>query len=101
VNQDGLTVNGQDGWVAGGGVAYNVNAWTFGLQYSYADFNGFTEADKDRWVNTVALTGKYDMGQGISLDGTLQYVWADGEKGDQAHGGYNSFGIGLGTALTF
>ncbi len=95
------TTGGQDAWVAGGGIAYNIDAWTVGLQYSHAKYEGLTVAGKDRNINTVALTGKYDMGPGISLDGTLQYNWANGDKGDQAHGGYDSFGIGLGTSFTF
>ncbi len=95
------TAGGQDAWVAGGGVAYNMDAWTFGVQYSHAMYEGLTVANADRNINTAALTGKYDMGPGIALDGTLQYVWANGDQGDQAHGGYHSFGIGLGTAFTF
>ncbi len=95
------TTGGQDAWVAGGGIAYNVDAWTVGLQYSHSKYEGLTIAGQDRNINTVALTGKYAMGPGIALDGTLQYTWANGQKGDQAHGGYDSFGIGLGTAFTF
>jgi predicted porin len=100
-NAGGVAVNGQDAWVAGGGIAYTIDAWTIGAQYSHAKYEGLTEAGKDRNINTVALTGKYAMGPGINLDGTLQYNWADGDKGDQAHGGYDSFGIGLGTSFTF
>ncbi len=98
---NGTLQGGQDAWVAGGGVAYNIDAWTVGLQYSHAKYTGLTTADRDRNINTVALTGKYDMGPGIALDGTLQYNWASGQTGDAAHGGYHSFGIGLGTAFTF
>ncbi len=98
----GNTVSGQDAWVAGAGLAYSPdNIWTFGLQYSHAMLSGLTEADRDRDINTVALSSKYAMGTGINLEGTLQYVWANGDQGDQAHGDYHSFGIGIGTAFTF
>lgn len=97
----GVTVGGQDAWVAGGGVAYNIDAWTVGLQYSYSKYEGLTVAGADRHIHTVALTGKYQMGPGIALDSTLQYAHASGDTGDQAHGGYDSFGIGLGTNFTF
>lgn len=98
-----------DGWVVGGGMAYNIDAWTVGLQYSYADWE-FTrrvddipqnDNDDDRRINTVALSGNYDMGPGISLDATVQYVWANADGGHTNGDNYNSLGIGLGTAFNF
>jgi len=91
----------QDMWVAGGGVAYKIDATTLGLQYSYSDLEGLTTADANRYVHTVALTANYDMGPGIAIDGTIQYVRATGQSGDDAHGGYNSVGLGIGTSFTF
>ncbi|TXH39283.1 MAG: porin [Rhodospirillaceae bacterium] len=89
-----------DFWVAGGGMAYKIDAYTVGLQYSHNQ-GDYTDDGVERKTNTMALTGKYAMGPGISLDGTLQYTWADGDNGDAAHGGYDSVGIGLGTAFNF
>jgi hypothetical protein len=99
---DDGTDNGStgDGWVVGGGMAYNIDAWTVGLQYSYADWE-FINSSDDRRVNTVALSGNYDMGPGISLDATLQYVWANADGGHTNGDNYNSLGIGLGTAFNF
>ncbi|HVJ35659.1 MAG TPA: porin [Terriglobia bacterium] len=91
----------QDMWVAGGGMAYKIDATTIGLQYSYSDLEGLTTSGANRYINTLALTGKYDLGPGISLDGTIQYVRATGQSGDGAHGGYDSLGIGIGSAFTF
>lgn len=89
-----------DFWVAGGGAAYTFDAFTVGFQYSHNqgdyDVKGAT-----RKTNTTALTGKYAMGPGISLDGAVEYTWSDGQNGDAAHGGYHSIGVGLGTAFTF
>ena len=91
----------QDMWVAGGGVSYKIDATTLGLQYSYSDMEGLTSANANRYIHTVALTANYDLGPGIAIDGTVQYTHADGQHGDDAHGGYNSVGLGLGTAFTF
>jgi hypothetical protein len=96
-----LTSTHQNDWVAGAGISYNIDAWTVGLQYSHSRYEGLTATDEHRNTNTVALTGKYDMGPGISLDGTLQYTHASGSNGDAASGGYHSVGIGLGTSFTF
>ena len=94
-----------DAWVAGGGVAYNFDAWTVGLQYSHSMYEFAAAGGNDhgvaRNINTVAATGQYAMGPGINLDGTLQYTWAsDGNDGVQ-HGTYHAFGVGLGTSFNF
>jgi predicted porin len=90
-----------DGWVVGGGMAYTVDAWTVGLQYSHGDWQ-FVDNGAGRKINTAALTGNYAMGPGIALDATLQYTWANnGNNDDAAHGGYHAFGVGLGTSFEF
>jgi hypothetical protein len=90
----------QDVWVVGGGAAYNLDAWTFGLQYSYSDFQ-FVGPGVDRRVNYVVLTGKYDLGPGIALDATAQYGWVNADKADSTADGYQSFGLGIGTDFQF
>jgi outer membrane protein OmpU len=89
-----------DAYVVGGGMAYNVDAWTVGFQYSYGDWQ-FTDSGVDRWINTAALTGKYALGPGIALDSTVQYTWANGDEGDAAQGKYRAVSLGLGTSFTF
>ena len=91
----------QDMWVAGGGVSYKIDATTLGLQYSYSDMEGLTTANANRYIHTVALTANYDLGPGIAINGALEYVRADGQHDDDAHNGYNSVGLGLGTSFTF
>jgi outer membrane protein OmpU len=90
----------RDYWFAGAGAAYKIDAFTVGLQYAYTT-GEIAGPNIDRRINAVALNGNYAMGPGISLDGTVQYTWADGDKGDAAHGGYDSISFGLGTAFTF
>ncbi|MET1027796.1 MAG: porin [Dongiaceae bacterium] len=89
-----------DFYIAGGGVSYKFDAFTAGLQYSHNE-GDYTNEGVNRQTNTVALTGNYALGPGINLDGTVQYTWSDGDKGDAAHGGYQSVGLGLGTAFNF
>ena len=89
-----------DAYVVGGGMAYNVDAWTVGFQYRYGDWQ-FTDSGVNRWINTAALTGKYALGPGIALDSTVQYTWANGDEGDAANGKYRAVSLGLGTSFTF
>lgn len=110
----GITDTGHntDAWVAGGGVSYNVDAWTVGLQYSHgrydaidADTANFGHVHQDR----VALTGNYDMGPGIALDAEIAYTWTGSnldtianEDGDTFNpNGYDALEIGLGTSFEF
>jgi hypothetical protein len=94
----------RDLWTAGGGASYKFDAFTVGLQYSHSQ-GDYTADHVARRINTLALTGNYAMGPGISLDGTVQYTWADGDSNsfgtDKAHGGYDAVSFGLGTAFTF
>jgi hypothetical protein len=106
----GLTDVDSDGWVAGGGISYNVDAWTVGLQYTHLDFeNNDPDVADDAFDFTrdrIVLTGNYEMGPGVSLDAELGYTWvdvsgaADGSDADNADN-YDAFEIGVGTAFTF
>jgi outer membrane protein OmpU len=97
-----------DAWVAAGGLSYNVDAWTVGLQYAHGDYDVSTSTDSktsETW-DRIALTGNYDMGPGISLDAELAYTWAgvgntNGDEDAQAIDRYDGFEIGIGTAFTF
>lgn len=95
-----------DGWVAAGGVSYNVDAWTVGLQYAHMDFDQIDADDggnADIKQDRIVLTGNYDMGPGISLDAELGYTWTNG-GGDLNPGhisSYDAFELGIGTAFTF
>ena len=97
-------------WVAGGGISYNYDAWTFGGQYSIRqdtfrqEFAGpdlKTEQIQQRAVVTV----DYVLGPGITLDGELAYTWRDfNPEVDQditSNDDYDAYEIGIGTALSF
>jgi outer membrane protein OmpU len=102
-----------DVFVIGGGAAYTMDAWTFGLQYSHrqddVDIDSPTvdsfDATQDRVVGTVV----YALGPGIQLDAELAYTWVDTDPElENAFPGiedglddYQAFEIGLGTSITF
>lgn len=102
IESAGLTNSGGDFWVAGGGLSYTLDAWIFGAQYSYSHIEdvGGTQGDNRR-VHQAVLTAQYALGPGIGLDAELGYAHANGSATDGAHGGYNSYNIGLGTSFTF
>jgi len=100
----------QEAWVAGGGMAYTYNAWTFGAQYSYREaifetsktsFDSHTEEQQQRAVVTV----DYVLGPGINIDAELGYTWRDEDPEDEStfatDDNYDGLEIGLGTALRF
>jgi outer membrane protein OmpU len=93
-----------DGWVAGGGLAYEFADFVLGAQYSHQS----TEVDRagggrdDFTMDRALLTAIYPLGPGIDLDAEIAYTWldTDPESGDGIDD-YQSLEIGLGTAITF
>jgi predicted porin len=97
-----------DAWVAGGGVAYSMDAWAFGAQYSHLNANNDADtAITDFTQDRAMLTAIYSLGPGVDLDAEIAYTWVDTdpEGGEAADGtdidDYQALEIGLGTALTF
>ncbi|WP_162917254.1 porin [Dongia deserti] len=92
-----------DAWVAGGGIAYTMDAFTVGAQYSHqdAEFDSVI-GDLDTTMDRIVLTGDYAMGPGINLDASVGYTWVDTDP-ELAAGfdDYDAFEIGLGTRFTF
>ena len=68
-----------DAWVATVGGSYSIDAWSFGLQgmYSQWDYGGGTifSGSEDAWG--VSLNGAYALGPGISLEAQLAYTSAN------------------------
>ena len=108
--RDGEFTQDLNAWVAGGGMAYNYRAWTFGAQYSYrqdtfrqdfgAGFDFKTEQVQQRAVATV----NYALGPGINLDGEVGYTWRDRdpESGlDETDDDYDALELGIGSAVSF
>jgi hypothetical protein len=110
-----------DRWVAGGGIAYQWDAWTFGVQYSYRkdifkdDSATFFNIDsKTTQVQQRAVaTVNYVLGTGINLDAEVAYTWRDQDPEhdpdvfspfsffSNEDDDYNAWEFGIGTALTF
>jgi predicted porin len=96
-----------DIWVAGAGIAYTMDAFTIGAQYSHQDAD--TEVDDGGdfgiTVDRIVLTGNYAMGPGINVDAEVGYVWTDPEGEDTVDpgfdGDYDGLEIGIGTNITF
>ena len=93
-----------DGWVAGGGLAYDFEDFVVGAQYSHQS----TEVDRagggndDFTMDRAVVTAIYPLGPGIDLDAEIAYTWIDTDP-ESADGvdDYQSLEIGLGTAITF
>ena len=94
-----------DAWVAGGGVAYTMDAWTFGAQYSHqlADTDGSgSDGDADFTMDRAVLIANYALGPGIDIDGELGYTWLDTDPETAGNvDDYQGIEIGMGTTLTF
>ncbi|WP_119302535.1 porin [Dongia deserti] len=104
INADGDLIGDHnvDAWVAGGGVAYTLDAWTLGAQYSHQDADDDGGDGVDFTMDRAVLTADYALGPGINLDGEVGYSWIDTspEAGDNIDD-YDALEIGIGTALTF
>jgi predicted porin len=100
----------QYAWVAGGGMSYTYDAWTFGTQYSYRKdtfrehFVGFDSKLTQVQQRAVA-TVNYVLGPGINLDGEFAYTWRDQDPENlsafENNDDYSAMEFGLGTAITF
>jgi outer membrane protein OmpU len=98
-----------NGWVAGGGASYGVDAWTVGIQGSHGSYHGagpgslVTNPGGDRSLNRVILTGSYEMGPGVLLDAELGYTWFhdSGDAADEQTDDYSAFDVGIGSKFTF
>jgi len=98
----------RDTWVAGGGVSYVYDAWTFGAQYSFRkdkDSGAFfgPESTQRTYQQRAVLTTNYALGPGINVDGELAYTWVDTDPEEDPIfiDDYDAFEIGIGTAITF
>jgi hypothetical protein len=105
-----------DAWVATVGGSYTIDAWSFGLQgmYSQWDYGGGTifSGTEDAWG--ASLNGAYALGPGISLEAQLAYTSANygGGFGAFTNPAFSNFTFGsiptvhsweidMGTAIDF
>jgi hypothetical protein len=96
-------------WIAGGGFAYTMDPFVFGLQGSHGHFEG-TDAFSltanpggSRNLNRVIATVDYTMAPGINLDAELGYTWfndsGNGVPDEQDH--YSAFNFAVGSVFMF
>lgn len=96
-----------DRWLAGAGIAYSMEDWTFGAQYSRLDQDSSNPAVADDvQQDRVTLTGNYELGPGIDIDGQVGYTWieTDPDSGTANRidaDDYPALEIGIGTNFTF
>ena len=93
---------GEDVWSIGGGLSYNVDAWTVGLGYAHSE-GEIDGVSKDRTVDRVGVTGNYEMGPGIDLDAGIFYTWADADNDDADANfqNYDSIEFAVGSSISF
>jgi predicted porin len=96
-----------DRWVAGAGIGYTMEAWTFGAQYAHLDQDSDNSTGADEFQqDRITLTGNYALGPGINLDGEVGFTWIDtdpeaGTVDATEVDDYNALEIGIGTNFTF
>jgi outer membrane protein OmpU len=98
-----------DTWTTGAGIAYSMDAWTVGAQYSHGDSDNDGANGGDSTQDRIVLTGNYAMGPGINIDAEIGYTWVDVDGPDTAvttfggneFDGYDALEIGIGTNITF
>jgi predicted porin len=92
-----------DAWVAGGGVAYSVDDWVLGLQYSHqrSETDG-SGSDAVFTMDRAVLTASYALGPAINVDGEIAYTWLDTDP-ESVNGvdDYDAVEIGIGTNIVF
>jgi predicted porin len=100
---------GEDDLVWGGGVTYNMDAWTIGLGYTHGvyEVNGplggvAPTPDVVDYSNTIALTASYALGPGIQIDAVAEYNdYQSDAEGASPDRNYEGFAIGIGTLIQF
>ncbi|HSY86747.1 MAG TPA: porin [Verrucomicrobiae bacterium] len=88
--------SGDDGWVVTAGGSYTIDAWSFGLQGMYANYQQSgavitgipfaTASDQEYWA--VSLNGAYALGPGIALEGQVAYT-------DTNYGSVSALGVSV------
>jgi hypothetical protein len=74
------SASGPDQWVVGVGATYNWDAWTVGLAWSHGEYDIGSTSSTDK-LDVVELTGRYDLGPGISLDAMVGYNNLNSDSG--------------------
>ncbi|QEX17263.1 porin [Hypericibacter terrae] len=94
------SASGADYWVAGLGATYNWDAWTVGLAWSHGDYEYATSGGSSDRIDIVEVTGRYDLGPGLSLDGMVGYNTMNA-GGGTGHQDDNTWEGGVGFFIGF
>jgi hypothetical protein len=96
-------------YVIGGGAAYSMDPWVFGIQGSHGHYDG-TDAFSltanpggSRKLNRIIGTLNYAMAPGVELDAEIGYTWFK-DTGDAAtddEDNYSAFNVAIGSVFTF
>ena len=98
-----------DAYVIGGGAAYSMDPFVFGIQGSHGHYDG-TDAFSltanpggSRKLNRIIATMDYAMAPGINLDAEIGYTWFKdtGDGVPDAEDDYNAFNIAIGSVFMF
>jgi len=107
------SVSGVDGFVVGGGIEYDLEPWTIGLQYSHGRFDianefedndtRFFDSGDNFTLNRLVATAELEFAPGINFDAELGYTWAnaDGNSEQKEADGYDAIEFGIGSAIEF
>src|SRR5262249_28120123 len=97
-----------DIWIAGAGLAYAIDPWTLGLQYSHGRYNGDFLGDGNgtdgaHHLDRVVATANYNLAPGVDLDAELGFTWYRDTRGATPSGldHYHAAEFGIGSSLTF
>jgi outer membrane protein OmpU len=94
------SASGADYWVAGVGGSYNWDAWTVGLSWSHGDYEYAGSGSSSDTIDIVQITGRYDLGPGISLDSMVGYNTLNA-GGNTGHQDDNTWEAGVGFFIGF
>ncbi len=72
-NRSNFNATEPDLWTAGVGMTYNWDAWTVGLAWSHGNYEVNDNGNDTDKLDIIEVTGRYDLGPGISLDGMIGY----------------------------
>jgi hypothetical protein len=93
------SASGADLWVAGLGGTYNWDAWTVGLSWSHGDYEYADSGSDSDTIDIIQLSGRYDLGPGISLDAMVGYNTMNADV--PGHDDVNSWEGGVGFFIGF
>ena len=94
---------GSDAWIASVGANYVYDAWTFGLEYEYGQFQISSNNDVDKFM-AASFQTTYKLGPGIRLEAEAAWFYWNEDQTlphPQPRATSHSWSLGMGTYMTF